>query len=319
MRALVTGGTGFIGGHLVRLLQRNGHEVTVYARRSPKAERLARQGVKIHYGDLTDTASLQAAVREADTIFHAGEIAWFGQSRAVLNELACRAILDACKKRSDVKRVILVGSVTTVGIPADQPATEDTPTETLFSSWYDNYKRNCEEMMRRALKDDGIPTAVLRFGWVYGDEGRWVKNLVRMIRRCRNRILPVFGSKKGVMNFIHIDDAAQSLIQAATVPAAAGETFNIVDDEPISFPSFASLLAERLGYHPRVVNVLPLFSPFVPLADVACFLAGSKVRFHPYLQWWNEGVRFSNEKMKNLLHLHLHYPTVGEGLKHFSA
>lgn len=73
------------------------------------------------------------------------------------------------------------------------------------------------------------------------------------------------------MSFIHVDDAVQALYLAATTPAAIGHSFNVVDDAPISFPSFAQQFAQHLGYHPRVLNILPMFAPFAPLADLSCF------------------------------------------------
>src|SRR3990170_2549381 len=71
MKALVTGATGFIGGHIVDRLRAGGHQVRGLARNSQKAARLRDLGVEVVMGDVTDIESLRAAAEGVDTVFHA--------------------------------------------------------------------------------------------------------------------------------------------------------------------------------------------------------------------------------------------------------
>ena len=70
MTTLVTGGTGFVGGAVVRALRSRGHRVRVLARRTSRTEQLRTLGVEIVYGDILDQASIEAALDGCDTFFH---------------------------------------------------------------------------------------------------------------------------------------------------------------------------------------------------------------------------------------------------------
>ena len=74
MSVLVTGGTGFVGGAIVRALLEQGQQVRVLARQTSKTDQLTTQGVEIVYGDILDGASIEAALKGCDTLYHAAAL-----------------------------------------------------------------------------------------------------------------------------------------------------------------------------------------------------------------------------------------------------
>lgn len=131
MRALVTGGTGFIGSHVARTLMENGHQVRVLHRPDSKLTALDGLDFESAIGGLSDVAALRAACEGIDWVFHVAAVAdyWRADKSAMFaaNVDGTRNVLAAARE-AGVKRVIFTSSAATVGIRADgQPADENEP------------------------------------------------------------------------------------------------------------------------------------------------------------------------------------------------
>src|SRR5512137_1388348 len=111
--ALVTGGTGFVGSHIVRTLVEAGHTVRVLRRPTSRLDLLSDLPVEHAIGDLLDTAALEAAMRGCDWVFHTAAVADYWRAQRVkmylVNVHGTRNILDAAQ-RAGVRRVILTSS-----------------------------------------------------------------------------------------------------------------------------------------------------------------------------------------------------------------
>ncbi|MBI5671540.1 MAG: NAD-dependent epimerase/dehydratase family protein [Chloroflexi bacterium] len=131
MKALVTGGTGFVGSHLVRALNAAGHSVRVLHRPSSRLDALAGAGYESVLGDILDDNSLRAACDGCDWVFHVAAVAdyWRADVARLMkaNVEGTRLVLHAAHV-AGVKRVVFTSSAAAVGIRADgQPADESVP------------------------------------------------------------------------------------------------------------------------------------------------------------------------------------------------
>ena len=145
MRALVTGGTGFIGSEVVRQLLAAGHNVSLFFRRKD-APALFRGRVEAAQGDLEHPQSLINAMDGADVLYHIGEIKNTSRAAAAKNVTLIDEVLKNVTRKK-LKRIVFVSSITVAGIPAAVPATEDTPAAITLHDHYTDYKRTAEKML----------------------------------------------------------------------------------------------------------------------------------------------------------------------------
>ncbi|QPC83236.1 NAD-dependent epimerase/dehydratase family protein [Phototrophicus methaneseepsis] len=130
MHALVTGGTGFVGSHIVRTLNEAGHTVRVLHRTTSKLDALTGLDYESAIGDVTDLNALRAACAGVDWVFHVAAVAdyWRAnvQHMADVNIEGTRKVLRAARE-SGVQRVIFTSSAAAVGLGYDQPSDEEQP------------------------------------------------------------------------------------------------------------------------------------------------------------------------------------------------
>lgn len=129
-RALITGGTGFVGSHIARELVDKGHEVRILHRASSKLTALEGISFESAIGDITDDQSLREACEGVDWVFHVAAVAdyWRADQSVMLNANVegTRRILHAAK-HSGVKRIIFTSSAAALGLFDERPSTEDDP------------------------------------------------------------------------------------------------------------------------------------------------------------------------------------------------
>ncbi|NWF70137.1 MAG: NAD-dependent epimerase/dehydratase family protein [Chloroflexi bacterium] len=131
MKALVTGGTGFLGAHIARMLREGGHSVRVLHRSTSKLDALAGLDYESALGDVNDDAALRAACAGCDWVFHAAAVAdyWRADVKKIyeVNVEGTRRVLEAARA-AGVPRVIFTSSAAAVGPRADgRPANESDP------------------------------------------------------------------------------------------------------------------------------------------------------------------------------------------------
>ncbi|RMH54333.1 MAG: NAD-dependent epimerase/dehydratase family protein, partial [Bacteroidetes bacterium] len=128
---LVTGATGFTGGHLARRLVRDGHRVRVLVRSAEKGAALAREGMEPVLGDLTDPASLRPALAGVTTVYHIAaafrEEKLTEQQMWAINCEGVRHMLEAAIEAGTVQRFVHCSTIGVHGHVESPPATEDAP------------------------------------------------------------------------------------------------------------------------------------------------------------------------------------------------
>ncbi len=202
---LLTGATGFLGGHVARALAREGWRVRAIARGLGRAQRLAAEGVEIRPGDLSRTADLESAAVGCEAIVH---VAGLVKARTLedyreVNLRGTENLLRATSKAAPGALFLFVSSQAASG-PAREgrPISENDPARPV--SWYGLSKREGEAAVARMWPG---PWIVLRPAVVYGPEDR---GLLVLFRAAARGFLPVPGGRRRIQ-LIEAGDAGRAL------------------------------------------------------------------------------------------------------------
>jgi nucleoside-diphosphate-sugar epimerase len=299
VKALVTGGTGFIGSHVVDLLLENGHSVKLLSRKHEVPELWRGKDLMVAPGDLRDAAAVTGAMKSMDAVFHIGEVRSTTAGNAVMNaDLVERMV--ASLKESGVKRLVFVSSLSVAGIPLASPATEDTPASQVLHDQYTEYKRKAEEMIRHTPA--GVEHVILRPGIVYGPRSRHLGGLVDVIRHFGPLGLPFIGPGTNLMPLIHVKDLARAIFLAGTVPGAADQALNLTDGECRTWLEFLTAIAEAQGKRFRIIPVHPALARLPAMFfDLFTGMFGQSLDLPSYVSYVSRDVHFDNGRARSVL------------------
>jgi len=252
MTDLVTGATGFIGGHLAARLIREGRRVRILCRPGSEAKLPAAIAahVEIARGDLRDHASLASAVVGAARIFHcAGHVSDWGTADefAAANVRGTEALYRAARD-ANVERVVHFSSIAVFGTPS--PAYFDDASPPIDgAAGRDDYSitKAGGEAVARAAFEAGLPLTILRPAVVYGPRGTWLEEPLAMIRRGKMFLL---GGGAGTCHPCYIENLLDATLLAAEHPRALGEAFIVGDGESVSFRDYFDAVAKVAGRGP---------------------------------------------------------------------
>ena len=276
-KAFVTGGTGFIGSHLVEALLRRGlGEVRCLVRTRRKwLEGLPIREVR---GDLFDEALVADAVRDVDYVYHNGGVTR-ARDDAVFQEANVEATLrlmeTLARVNPGVRRVVVTSSLAVVGRSADPVATEESPMQPL--SRYGASKARMEEAL--SAWRDRLPIVIVRPSTVYGPREA---DLYAFFRMANMGFCPVVGdTREPAMSLVHARDLVRGMIAAAETPGVAGETFFLGGEALYSWRDLKEAAAAALGRNALTVPVPPpLVSLSGALVEGVFRLWGSLPPFH---------------------------------------
>ncbi len=254
MNVFVTGGTGFVGAHLVKALCARGDTVTAMVRRRALVERLGwGPEVRLLSGDLDDEAALREGCAGADVVYHvAGKIAARSAAEFMAtNRDGTANVLEAARD-GGARRMLFVSSLavagpTTPGHPIDE-ARPPLPVTDYGRS------KLAAEVLVRAMP---LPLAwtIVRPPVVYGE---WDRGTLKIFQLAQRGVVPVFGDGSQELSVIHAEDLARSLIAAATSPAAAGRIYFAAHPTTTTSRELVLAAGRALGRTPRIVPVPPL-------------------------------------------------------------
>ncbi|MGH7581883.1 MAG: NAD-dependent epimerase/dehydratase family protein [Gemmatimonadales bacterium] len=263
MKVLVTGATGFVGGHLVDRLLARGDTVTALVRSAAGAERLAAHGVRVVRGDLADTAALEQAAESQDVVYHAAaRLDSVGEAELMeANREGTRNVARAAGRAGTTARVVLVSSMAAGG-PARRGAPKASPGDDRPVTWYGRSKLASEAVLAEA----GVPWVALRASVVYGPGDR---GLLPLFRSVRFGIAPTFGDGSMEVSLIHVADLVDAMIAAATSDAVVSRAWYVNHPEPITGAALIATIARLSGR-----RALPLPIPR-PAAQAALAFTGA--------------------------------------------
>jgi nucleoside-diphosphate-sugar epimerase len=280
VKVLVTGATGFTGGHLAQYLAGRGDEVRALVRprsrerfdRSP----LPATGVTAVEGDLMDADSVRHAVDGAEVVYHiAATYREAGQPDSTyraINVEGTKHILEAARA-AGVRRVVHCSTGGVHGHIENPPATEDAPFNP--GDVYQETKLAAEKLAREFGNSTGLDVVVARPIGIYGPGDT---RFLRMFKGLARGRFPMIGNGQAFYHLTYIDDLIEGFRLCGTVPAAKGRTYILAGPRYTTLEQLVQLVARELKVTPPRVH-LPVW-PFWA-AGLLCEIICVPLRIEP--------------------------------------
>lgn len=315
MKALVVGGTGFIGGHIVRNLLSKGIRVRVLVRSSRNLGDLDHKEIELVNGSIFETNSLRDSMKDVDFVYSAfGILGQWNVPEQIyweVNTKGVRNLLEACSS-CRIKQFIHMSSAGVLGpLPDGVVADESFPYNP--SNVYEKTKCEAEKEILSCGEKQGIPFTIIRPEFVYGPGDTHVLGLFKAIG-AKKFVLP--GNGRSFLHPTYIDDLIYGISLCTNNENAMGKIYLITGERPVTVKELAEIIAEESGVRLRRIRMPLVF------ANVAAMIVemGAKVGgFKPPLtrsqvKFFTENRAFSYQKARSELGFE---PRVdfGEGVK----
>jgi len=292
VKALLTGGTGFVGAAVARALTREGWQVRALVRPNSDRRNLAGLDVELAQGSLADVTSLERAAFGCAALFHVAADYRLGaanpQELYRTNVEGTRNMLSAARS-AGVERVVYTSSVATIGIPADgSPGNERTPV--ALADMIGHYKRSkfLAEAVAREFALSGVPVVIVNPSTPVGPGDVKPTPTGRMVLDAAAGRMPAYVDTG--LNIVHVDDVAAGHLLALQ-RGRSGQSY-ILGGEDLTLREILGEIARLVGRAPPRIR-LPA-APLVPLAFIAervARLTGGSTRLTV------EGVRLARKRM----------------------
>ncbi len=249
---LVTGGTGFVGSHLVELLLRRGYDVTCLIRDPARHRWLKGLKVRVVVGDCSDPGSLAAAVRNAAVVYHVAGLTKSYRPRDYyeVNHIGTRNLLEACGRHNPgLRKFILVSSLAAAGPAVDGRPVRDTDLPRPVSDYGRSKLLSEAETLRFRER---FPIVILRPAAVYGPRDTDVFELFTWA--SKGLILDLRGGER-FLNWCYVEDLAEALLLAGERTVPSGSRYFVAEDRVYSTTEFHQALQRTGGVNAKVIKV----------------------------------------------------------------
>jgi UDP-glucose 4-epimerase len=255
MNVVVTGGSGFIGSHVVDALADAGHRVTVIDHRVKPH----RSDVQFEDVDLLDLSSVIAATRGAEQVFHLAAVSNVNHAfkypvySTSLNVMGTTNVLEAARING-VKRVHLASTVWVYnGAPTEGDADESVPFYLNGAGHiYTSTKMACEMLCHNYHALYGLPFTVLRYGIPYGPRMREELLIPIFLKKAlEGEPLTIAGDGSQYRKFVYVTDIAKAHLLAMQ-DRAANQTYNLEGIEKVTVLEVAERIRGFVGEHVRI-------------------------------------------------------------------
>lgn len=256
---LVTGATGFTGGHLALTLRQQGHGVRALVRPGSDVAKLRAAGVEIFEGQLTQLEDVSAAAAGCEQIYHiAAVFRTAGHSDSYYHEVNVGGTLNVLEaaRRHGCERVIHCSTGGVHGHIENPPADENYRFKP--DDVYQRSKLEAEMEAVAAIRR-GQPIAIFRPGAIYGEGDL---RFLKLFKAIQKRRFVMIGSGKTRLHMVHVDDMVQGIMLCGSSPNALGETFILAGPEAPTLNEIASTAADVLGVPaPKLhIPVAPIYA-----------------------------------------------------------
>jgi UDP-glucose 4-epimerase len=308
MKIAVTGGSGFIGSHVVDRLLDAGHQVTVVDTRPPH-----RRDVVYRDADVLDLAGLVRATNGCDVVFHLAAVSNVNDALAdpvgtfELNVTGTGRVCEAAR-RNRVGRVVLASTVWVyTSAPGDGPLTEDVPLSPSGSGHVYTASKVAAELVVTSFAElYGVPYTILRYGIPFGPRMREELVIPRFVTSARNGTrITIQGDGLQYRNYIYVEDLAEAHVLALG-DAAVNEVFNLEGPAPVSIRDVAETARALVNPHTPIEYVAARPGDYAG-REISAEKARRLLGWEPstsfeegmkrYLEWWmdvdNDEVRAS--------------------------
>lgn len=270
MRVFLTGGTGFIGGHVARKLRERGDEVRALVRSAAKARTLVDLDCELVPGTLADDAAIREGIEGCDAVIHGAAIYEVGVPASRRPDLweanveGTRRVLSAAFD-AEVDRALYISTIGAFGNTHGRVVDESYvhPGES-YCTYYEETKTEAHRVAKQ-IGERGLPLVIVQPGGVYGpDDHSQLGNLIRQFKANRLPLLPFpeFG-----ISFVHVEDVADGVLLALD-RGEPGESY-LLGGEIGTMREFVEMLAKITGKRPPLATLpTALIKAIAPLGPV---------------------------------------------------
>ena len=233
MNILVTGGTGFLGRHLVRALLQHGHNVFCMGRnfRYAPVQDLLNAGAQPVHADLRVADAVIAACERMDAVYHVGALSapWGPRRDFYDSNVGGTEVVIAGCRRYGVRRLIYVSSPSVVFNGHDQDLISESARYPLhFTSLYSRTKKLGEDRVN-AVRE--LETVIMRPKAIFGPGDQTL--LPRLLDVAKQKRLPQIGDGLNLVDLTYVSNVVHALLLALEAPAAVGKTYFVTNDEHV--------------------------------------------------------------------------------------
>jgi UDP-glucose 4-epimerase len=251
MRVLVTGGSGFIGSHVVDKLRARGHEPVIYDLRPSPWHTDPDDPVDTVLGSITDREALERALHSCDAVAHLAAVADVNDVHASpedaerVNARGTVAVLEACR-RAGVKRIVYASTIWVYSDCAEEEVDEETllpPPSHLYTS-----TKLAGELYCKAYQElYGIDYTILRFGIPYGPRAREAAVIPAFVNKAfKGEPLTLAGDGMQSRRFVYVEDLADG-VTVGLADIATNRVYNLASDENVTIKQIAETVQQLIG------------------------------------------------------------------------
>ncbi len=250
MKALVTGGTGFLGGALARRLHGMGWDVTALGRNAAKLAQLEGEGIRVLQHDLKNTAALVATCKNKEIVFHCAALpAPWGNFEAFYqaNVIGTRNVVRGCEEYK-VKRLVYVSTPSLYFGYSSRVNVKENDALPRPVSNYAATKILAEQELDKAFAR-GLATIAIRPRAIFGPGDSVI--FPRLIPRLQSGRLPILGDGENVVDLTYIENVVDALLLCVDSPASTlGKKYNISNSEPVKIWKLIERICVELNLQP---------------------------------------------------------------------
>jgi dihydroflavonol-4-reductase len=253
-KVLVTGASGFVGGHVVHALRAHGIAVRCLVRKTSRLAMIAQLNPELAFGDVTQPETLKPALEGIDSVVHCA-----GLTRAIsrgeflrVNETGSKNLYAACLERaSAIRKVVHIGSLAALGPSRHGTPVTEASTPRPASTYGESKlagQREAERCMSRLPVSIVIPPAV------YGPHD--VDFLVYFKFAARG-IIPLIGRSARYLSLVYVKDLAEAVAQTLVSDRTAGRSYLVDDGSIHTWTSLADAIGSAMNRTPRHIHIPP--------------------------------------------------------------